>query len=100
MSLRKMPKAPETISVLRIMAMPIRPPRKARRYSRIWKRAIQFRGMPTLTTWPLRTSQPLLRRMMPPAPIVRSGSSRKGRTTLSRASFSRTESASTAQNRG
>jgi len=88
------------MSVLFIMLMPIRPPRKARRYSRIWKRAIQFRGMPTSTTCPSLTTHPLLSRMIPPAPIVRSGSSRKGRTTLSSASFSRMESASTAQNRG
>ena len=77
----------------------MRPKRKARRYSTIWMRASQLRGIPTSSMKPSDTRQPLAIRTVPPHAMV-AGSSRNGRTTRWRLSRWSTESASTAQKSG
>ena len=73
---------------------------KARRYSTVWNIGSHCVGSPTFVTCPRVTSQPLAMRMIPPAAIVRSGRSMNGRTTVTSASGSSSESASTQQTSG
>ena len=99
-SLRKIPNAPEMISSELIMLQPVRAAVKARRYSTVWNIGSHCFGSPTFVTCPRVTSQPLATRMIPPAAIVRSGRSMNGRTTVTSASGSSSESASTQHTSG
>ena len=99
-SLRKMPNAPEMISSELIRLQPVRAAVKARRYSTVWNIGSHFFGSPIAVTCPRVTSQPLATRMIPAAAIVRSGRSMNGRTIVTSASGSSSESASTQQTSG
>ncbi len=79
---------------------PVRPTRKARRYSTTWIRGSQRFGIRTRVTRPREMSEPLATRTTPPDATTRSGSSANGRETCSSASGSSSESASTMQTSG
>ena len=95
--MRNTPKAPEMISSPPRRDHPVRPTRKARRYSTTWMRGSHRFGIRTRVTRPREMSEPLATRTTPPEATTRSGSSANGRETCSRASGSSSESASTMQ---
>ena len=69
-------------------------------YSMLCNRASGRVGNAISTTCPERTMQPLTMQMRPPTATISSGSSMKGRISCSNESWSRSESASTAQKSG
>lgn len=92
------PKAPEMMRLPPKRFQPMRPKRKARRYSITCMPGRNEPGTRTSSTRPLLTREAFMGRIVPPA-ATRSGRSRNGRTMRWRASGSMTVSASMAQTR-
>ena len=96
---RNSPNAPEMIGRLLKWLQPARPVKKARAYSRIWKRSSHFLGIRASVICPSSITVALRGRMVPPT-ATRVSSSTNSRLARRMASPSSSESASTAANSG
>ena len=90
-------RAPEISSRMESAEKATRPARKARKYSRHWKRGTQPLGVPMRLTKPPEMSQPLAMRIEPPTAISSPSSNMKGSVARSSPSGSMIESASITQ---
>ncbi|MPM15134.1 hypothetical protein SDC9_61500 [bioreactor metagenome] len=93
----KIPKAPLMINNTFSRAQPTRPVMKERMYSRLCSLGRNLEGRPIESRLPSSTSQPLTGHMLPPLAMVSVLLSSMTETALSRASGSKSESASMPQ---